>query len=85
MTKSLYRRANGYDQPSEKIFCYEGEVVRADTSTHIPPDTTAAIFWLKNRRPDLWRDKHVQEHELPDGAAFGVVNMRSSKPQPEGE
>ena len=21
-----------------------------------PPNTTAAIFWLKNRRPDRWRD-----------------------------
>ncbi len=25
------------------------------------PDTTAQIFWLKNRRPDLWRDKREQE------------------------
>lgn len=24
---------------------------------HRPPDTTAQIFWLKNRRPDRWRDK----------------------------
>ena len=24
---------------------------------HIPPDTTAQIFWLKNRRPGTWRDK----------------------------
>jgi hypothetical protein len=24
---------------------------------HYPPDTTAAIFWLKNRRPSEWRDK----------------------------
>lgn len=22
-----------------------------------PPDTTAGIFWLKNRKPDKWRDK----------------------------
>ena len=21
-----------------------------------PPDTASAIFWLKNRRRDLWRD-----------------------------
>lgn len=27
----------------------------------IPPDTTAQIFWLKNRRPDLWRDKQSVE------------------------
>ncbi len=23
----------------------------------VVPDTTAQIFWLKNRRPDAWRDK----------------------------
>ncbi|MFC6324030.1 helix-turn-helix domain-containing protein [Companilactobacillus baiquanensis] len=31
----------------------------------VPPDTTAAIFWLKNRKPDDWRDKH--ETELSGG------------------
>ena len=29
-----------------------------------PPDVTACIFWLKNRRPDLWRDAHRQEHAI---------------------
>lgn len=29
----------------------------ADEEIYIPPDTTAQIFWLKNRRPDKWRDK----------------------------
>ncbi|MGF2384042.1 helix-turn-helix domain-containing protein [Lentilactobacillus otakiensis] len=23
----------------------------------VPPDTTAAIFWLKNRKPNEWRDR----------------------------
>lgn len=27
------------------------------TTKEIPPDTAALIFWLKNRRPDKWRDK----------------------------
>lgn len=31
----------------------------------VPPDTTAAIFWLKNRKPEEWRDKH--ETELSGG------------------
>lgn len=35
------------------------------------PDTTAAIFWLKNRRPNAWRDKQVTEHE-------GEVNVRTA-------
>jgi transposase-like protein len=29
---------------------------------HIKPDTTAQIFWLKNRKPDVWRDKQHMEH-----------------------
>ena len=28
----------------------------------VAPDTTAAIFWLKNRRPDKWRDRKELEH-----------------------
>lgn len=35
---------------------YELIVTKEVTKT-VPPDTTAQIFWLKNRRPDLWRDK----------------------------
>ncbi len=31
----------------------------------IPPDTTALIFWLKNRRKDQWRDTHQHEHGRP--------------------
>lgn len=27
------------------------------------PDTTAQIFWLKNRKPDVWRDRQVTSHE----------------------
>lgn len=35
--------------------------------TEIPPDVTAAIFWLKNRRPDRWRDKPATASStLPD-------------------
>ena len=27
----------------------------------MPPDTTAMIWWLKNRQPELWRDKPAQD------------------------
>lgn len=54
----LYQRACGYSHPEEKIFCHEGEVTRAETVKHYPPDTTACIFWLKNRRKRDWRDRH---------------------------
>ena len=62
--RSLYQRAVGYTFESEKVFCQQGAVVRAPTREHVPPDTTAQIFWLKNRRKDEWRDK--QEHGITD-------------------
>ena len=35
---------------------YELAVVK-ETEKTIPPDTAAQVFWLKNRKPDTWRDK----------------------------
>lgn len=66
--RSLYHRAIGYTFESEEIFQHQGEIIRAKVRKHIPPDTTAAIFWLKNRRRDLWRD--VQRHEIGRAGEF---------------
>lgn len=33
------------------------EIIYANEEVYIPPDTTSIIFWLKNRKPDTWRDK----------------------------
>lgn len=33
------------------------EIVEAEEDVFVPPDTTAQIFWLKNRKPEEWRDK----------------------------
>lgn len=41
-----------------------------DKEIYIPPNITAQIFWLKNRRPDLWRDKPAAQpktEEVEDG------------------
>ena len=57
----LYRRALGYSHKEDKIFQYEGEPVIVPTTKHYPPDTTAMIFWLKNRQPGSWRDKRDVE------------------------
>ena len=42
------------------------------TVKHIPPDTTAQIFWLKNRRPDRWRDK--PEPASDDGGGVQIID-----------
>jgi hypothetical protein len=57
VARSLFERACGYSHPEDKIFQYEGAPVIVPTTKHYPPDTMAASLWLRNRRPDLWRDK----------------------------
>lgn len=60
--RSLYERATGYEHPEDKIFNDGGKAMVVPTIKHYAPDTTAAIFWLKNRQPDDWRDKVETEH-----------------------
>jgi methyl coenzyme M reductase gamma subunit len=60
--RSLYHRATGYTYEAEEVFQFQGEIVRTTVRKHIPPDATAMIFWLKNRRPAEWRDVHRIEH-----------------------
>ena len=65
---SLYQRALGYEYEEQEIVGLkkangEESVARIKrTKKTCPPDVTAQIFWLKNRRPDLWRD--AQRHEF---------------------
>lgn len=59
---SLYNRALGYKHKEDKIFNNNGKALIVETEKHYAPDPTAAIFWLKNRRPKEWRDKQGIEH-----------------------
>lgn len=61
--RAFFNRAVGYTYESEKIFNNAGEILRAPTREHVPPDPGAALNWLKNRKPDKWRDKQILEHE----------------------
>lgn len=57
--RSLAMRAVGYDHDEEKVFFPAGskEPVKVTVRKHYTGSDTAAIFWLKNRRPELWRDR----------------------------
>jgi len=57
VAKSLYHRAKGYSHKNVHVSNYQGEITLTELTKHYPPDTTACIFWLKNRQPNLWRDK----------------------------
>lgn len=67
---ALYERAKGGKHEIKKVFkvkqeyfdeygrkCYKEVLETRSEEIYIPGDTTAQIFWLKNRKPDAWRDK----------------------------
>lgn len=83
IAQSLYHRAKGYEHPEDKIFNDNGQPLIVPTIKHYPPDSTAAIFWLKNRRSKDWRDK--QEVEVIGEIPRVVFNIpRPEKPKAEG-
>ena len=59
VVQSLYHRAIGYTYDAVKVFAHNGKPVIAEYVEHVPPDTTAMIYWLRNRQPDEWRDKQI--------------------------
>jgi hypothetical protein len=80
--RSLYSRATGYTFDSEKVFNNDGLITRAKITEHVPPDVTACIFWLKNRRPAEWRDKtdhdHNHQHQLNlQGANMSIADAQA--------
>ena len=59
---ALLKRALGYEYEEVKEKFEDGVITeRTVTKKEVVPDTTAQIFWLKNRKPDKWRDKPAYE------------------------
>lgn len=54
--RSLFERALGYERDEVDIRVAGGEIVQTKIRKFYPPDTTAAIFWLKNRKAEEWRE-----------------------------
>lgn len=73
VAESLFKRANGYSHPAEKIMVVAGAVVREHYVEHYPPDTPAASLWLRNRQSAKWRDKVDHEHTGPGGGPIQTV------------
>lgn len=84
---ALLKRALGYSyyettqerKLNEDTGEYELTTTKVVTK-QVVPDTTAQIFWLKNRRPDKWRDKINEEQELAPPAIN--INITSATKEP---
>ena len=47
-----------YDPKTGKKIRESEKWVQVEEEVYIPPQVTAQIFWLKNRKPDQWREKN---------------------------
>lgn len=73
--RSLVQRALGWEHTAVKMF-FDGEkVVEHEYTERYPGDTTAQIFFLKNRMPERYRDKQTIEHEF--GATVEAIITES--------
>lgn len=88
----LYQRAMGYTHDAVKIFPDGGKDEGGNKTPlivpyqeHYPPDTVAAIFWLKNRQKDKWRDKQEHDIRTPDGLTINFVDQDGNAPLDTGD
>ncbi len=86
--RALFERACGYSHPTVKpmaVSLGDGQGSRIELvqlTEQYPPDTAAALAWLKNRRPDQWRDRQEIAHT---GTLTLEQLLSDSWKKPEGE
>lgn len=90
VARSLYQRAVGYQYlEKKKEISDQGGVKDSVTTKEVVPDTTAQIFWLKNRQPEKWRDKPIvdgkDEQATPVQIIVNVKDARKTNDQSEPE
>ena len=95
---SLFERALGGTHEVRKTFkvkekyyddhgklCEKEKLVRATDEVYIPGDTTAQIFWLKNRKPQKWRDKwEIEDHSAVDKLDMILAEMKAAAEAEQG-
>lgn len=90
VAQRLYERAMGFEHDSEEIKVVsigQGEgssIERVPIRKIYPPDPTAAIFWLKNRRPREWRDKQEIDQKHSGGISINWQEPNVQHPDDKG-
>jgi len=72
---SLVQRALGMTIPETKVSVINGEIVLTTIKKHLPPDTLACIFYLKNRAPERWGDhQSIRVQQTIAGVPEGILD-----------
>lgn len=78
--QSLFKRSIGYQHPDTHFSTFQGMVTATPFTKHYPPDTAAAVFWLKNRKPKEWRDRtEIQLEQEVAGVDAQTLEMLRKK------
>lgn len=85
IAESLFHRAKGYSHPDVHVSNYQGEITITPLTKHYAPDPTSMIFWLKNRRPDLWREKPEPDNGEDPVLPVKIVVQVEDASKPEAE
>lgn len=76
---ALYKRATGYTyEEVRQEIDDRGKKKIIKTIKQIPPDTTAQIFWLKNRQSDRWRNRPAEIENDDDPLLKYLEGMRNA-------
>jgi len=62
--RSMFQCALGYYYTARKPLVVNGTVEVVEYQEYVPASTTAQIFWLKNKRPQEWRDVRDMRHSI---------------------
>ena len=71
-SESLFTRVTGYNHQAEKVFLYRGEPRTVTYTAHVPPETRACMFWLRNRRPEDWQARAEAPLELKSSTTLAA-------------
>jgi hypothetical protein len=91
VVSALYARATGTQRTMTRVFCHNGQPVTVSYPVELPPDVRACMFWLRNRRPQQWRENRPLVDEADDEEGWRAPEEASRRaalvkgePEPDG-
>ena len=75
---AMYKAAKGYFvEESKTVTNKDGKVIRVEINKKwIPPNTTAQIFFLKNKDPDNWRERNDLSVNTSNGVLEALLELK---------
>lgn len=83
VVEALYRSAVGFSYEESVVKEFNGKIEVIKTTKHRPPNTTAMIFWLRNRQPNKWSNNPSPINEDEEATPVQIIVNVQDVRQPE--